>query len=49
VPLGPVAALAVDPSVAGQKLPQAMAPAQEILRDVLPAPEIMWDVVDSVE
>ena len=39
VPLGPVAALAVDPAVAGQELPQAMAPAQEILLDIFPAPE----------
>jgi len=39
VPLGPVAAVAVNAAMPGQELPQPMAPAQELLLDICPAPE----------
>ena len=39
VPLGPIPALAVHVPVAGQELPEAMPPAEEIFLDLFPAPE----------
>ena len=39
VPLGPVPAVAVEAAMAGQELPEPVAPAEELLLDILPAPE----------